>query len=92
MTLVGWTCNIAQHDSPKKKDEKIQLKYDFARIEGKFDVKLGVFGVDTCTKQTVTYSPFRINVKKSFARIILRIRTKTPGLFYLSKRYLLAIF
>ncbi|MBA4601004.1 class A beta-lactamase [Thermoactinomyces mirandus] len=53
VALVGCSENNAAQ--PKQQNLETAITDDFAKLEDKFDARLGVFALDTGTKQTVTY-------------------------------------
>ncbi|WMX58538.1 class A beta-lactamase [Peribacillus sp. R9-11] len=55
-TLVGCSNNTDTELTKPKKQETAN-NHNFAKLEEKFDAKLGVFALDTGTNQTVTYHP-----------------------------------
>lgn len=56
-TLVGCSNNNVHAELTKPQKQEIATNHDFAKLEEKFDAKLGVFALDTGTNQTVTYHP-----------------------------------
>lgn len=56
-TLVGCSNNNVHVESTKPKKEETTYNHDFAKLEEKFDAKMGVYALDTGTNQTVTYHP-----------------------------------
>ncbi|MFB7639520.1 class A beta-lactamase [Peribacillus butanolivorans] len=56
-TLVGCSNNNVHTELTKPKKQETANNHDFAKLEEKFDAKLGVFALDTGTNQTVTYHP-----------------------------------
>ncbi|MBT2649991.1 class A beta-lactamase [Bacillus sp. ISL-34] len=56
-TLVGCSNNNVNAELTKPKKQETATNHDFAKLEEKFDAKLGVFALDTGTNQTVTYHP-----------------------------------
>lgn len=56
-TLVGFSNNNVHAELTKHKKQEIVTNHNFAKLEEKFDAKLGVFALDTGTSQTVTYHP-----------------------------------
>ncbi|WP_156858006.1 class A beta-lactamase [Oceanobacillus sp. AG] len=57
VTLVGCSEDNTHSAQPKQKKQETAIKDDFAKLEDKFDSKLGVFALDTGTNQTVVYHP-----------------------------------
>ncbi|TVX78554.1 class A beta-lactamase [Peribacillus simplex] len=57
VTLVGCSEDNAHSAQTKQKKQETAVKGDFAKLEDKFDAKLGIFALDTGTNQTVTYHP-----------------------------------
>ncbi|MGE6375805.1 class A beta-lactamase [Peribacillus muralis] len=55
--LVGCSNNNDNDESTKPKKQETAKINDFAKLEEKFDAKLGIFALDTGTNQTVTYYP-----------------------------------
>ncbi|MBA4495399.1 class A beta-lactamase [Paenactinomyces guangxiensis] len=55
VTLVGCSEDNAHSPQPKQKNQETAITDDFAKLEDKFDARLGVFALDTGTNQTVTY-------------------------------------
>ncbi|MGG4268120.1 class A beta-lactamase [Peribacillus simplex] len=55
-TLVGCSNNNVNTEVTKPKKQET-ANHAFAKLEEKFDAKLGVFALDTGTNQTVTYHP-----------------------------------
>lgn len=55
VALVGCSENSAAQ--PRQQNQETAIKDDFAKLEEKFDARLGVFALDTGTNQTVTYRP-----------------------------------
>ncbi|MGE7880053.1 class A beta-lactamase [Peribacillus muralis] len=55
--LVGCSNNNGNDESTKPKKQETAKTHDFAKLEEKFDAKLGIFALDTGTNQTVTYNP-----------------------------------
>ncbi|TCS94995.1 class A beta-lactamase [Hazenella coriacea] len=53
VTLVGCSVNTAVQ--PKQQIKETTVTDDFAKLEEEFDARLGIFALDTGTKQTVTY-------------------------------------
>ncbi|MFD4819558.1 class A beta-lactamase [Peribacillus butanolivorans] len=56
-TLVGCSNNNVNTELTKPKKQETVDNHAFAKLEEKFDAKLGVFALDTGTNQTVTYHP-----------------------------------
>ncbi|MEJ9232827.1 class A beta-lactamase [Peribacillus butanolivorans] len=56
-TLVGCSNNNVNTELTKPKKQETADNHAFAKLEEKFDAKLGVFALDTGTNQTVTYHP-----------------------------------
>ncbi|MCK1995171.1 class A beta-lactamase [Peribacillus muralis] len=56
-TLVGCSNNNVNAELTKPKKQETADIHDFAKLEKKFDAKLGVFALDTGTNETVTYHP-----------------------------------
>ncbi|WP_057915326.1 class A beta-lactamase [Peribacillus muralis] len=56
-TLVGCSSNNVNAELTKPKKQETADIHDFAKLEKKFDAKLGVFALDTGTNETVTYHP-----------------------------------
>ncbi|WP_141994945.1 MULTISPECIES: class A beta-lactamase [Bacillaceae] len=56
-TLVGCSNNNVNAELTKPKKQATANNHHFAKLEEKFDAKLGVFALDTGTNQTVTYHP-----------------------------------
>ncbi|MCY8102175.1 class A beta-lactamase BlaP [Bacillus haynesii] len=57
VALVGCNDNNSNASQSAEKNEKTEMKDDFAKLEEQFDAKLGIFALDTGTNQTVTYRP-----------------------------------
>ncbi|OYD07405.1 class A beta-lactamase [Paludifilum halophilum] len=55
LMLVGCSENNAAPS--KQQNQETAVTDDFAKLEEKFDARLGVFALDTGTNQTVTYRP-----------------------------------
>ncbi|GGE28298.1 beta-lactamase [Marinithermofilum abyssi] len=55
VTLVGCSEDNARSAQPKQQNQETAITDDFAKLEDKFDARLGVFALDTGTNQTVTY-------------------------------------
>ena len=57
VALVGCTNKNVNTEIPKPQEQETANTDAFAKLEEKFDAKLGVFALDTGTNQTVTYRP-----------------------------------
>lgn len=57
VALAGCGSNHSNASHSAEKDEKTEMKDDFAKLEEQFDAKLGIFALDTGTNRTVTYRP-----------------------------------
>jgi beta-lactamase class A len=55
VTLVGCSENNAHSAQAKQENQETAIKDDLAKLEDKFDARLGVFALDTGTNQTITY-------------------------------------
>ncbi|MBO1510110.1 class A beta-lactamase [Metabacillus bambusae] len=55
VTLVGCSGDNNDSTQPQQKKQETAMTDDFAKLEDKFDARLGVFALDTGTNQTVTY-------------------------------------
>jgi beta-lactamase class A len=55
VTLVGCSSEETNSAQPKQKKQGTAITNDFAKLEEKFDARLGVFALDTGTNQIVTY-------------------------------------
>ncbi|WP_425589617.1 class A beta-lactamase [Fictibacillus terranigra] len=53
--LVGCSEDNSHSAQSKQKNQKTSITDDFAKLEKKFDARLGVFALDTGTNKTVTY-------------------------------------
>ncbi|MER0466435.1 class A beta-lactamase [Bacillus cabrialesii subsp. cabrialesii] len=56
-TLVGCSNNNVDAESTKPPKKETSSNHNFSKLEEEYDVKLGVFALDTGTNQTVTYHP-----------------------------------
>jgi len=56
-TLIGCSNNNVHAELTKPEKQETANNHAFAKLEEKFDAKLGVFALDTGTNQTVTYHP-----------------------------------
>ncbi|MCY8543702.1 class A beta-lactamase [Bacillus haynesii] len=57
VALVGCNDNNSNASQSTEKNEKTEMKDDFAKLEEQFDAKLGIFALDTGTNQTITHRP-----------------------------------
>ncbi|MDN4075281.1 class A beta-lactamase [Fictibacillus sp. CENA-BCM004] len=55
LMLVGCSEDNSHSAQSKQKNQKTSITDDFAKLEKKFDARLGVFALDTGTNKTVTY-------------------------------------
>ncbi|MCQ6266778.1 class A beta-lactamase [Fictibacillus sp. WQ 8-8] len=55
LMLVGCSEDNTHSAQSKQKNQKTSITDDFAKLEKKFDARLGVFALDTGTNKTVTY-------------------------------------
>ncbi|MDM5196594.1 class A beta-lactamase [Fictibacillus enclensis] len=55
LMLVGCSEDNPHFAQPKQKNQKTSITDDFAKLEKKFDSRLGVYALDTGTNKTVTY-------------------------------------
>lgn len=55
VTLVGCSENSAHSAQAKQNNQETAIKDDLAKLEDKFDARLGIFALDTGTNQTITY-------------------------------------
>ncbi|MGY0693747.1 class A beta-lactamase [Virgibacillus sp. FSP13] len=55
VTLVACSEDNAHSAQPEQKDQETANTNAFAKLEDKFDARLGIFALDTGTNQTVTY-------------------------------------
>lgn len=54
---LGYSNNNVQAELTKHKKQETVTNLKFAKLEDKYDAKLGVFALDTGTNQTITYHP-----------------------------------
>ncbi|WP_457983612.1 class A beta-lactamase BlaP [Bacillus paralicheniformis] len=57
VALAGCANNQTNASQPAEKNEKTEMKDDFAKLEEQFDAQLGIFALDTGTNRTVAYRP-----------------------------------
>jgi beta-lactamase class A len=55
VTLVGCAGDNNHSVQPQQKNQETTMTDDFAKLEDKYDARLGVFALDTGTNQTISY-------------------------------------